>query len=35
MFCIPFFSSPEIPEQARETKLENGILTVGFQGKDE
>lgn len=35
MFCIPFFSSPEIPEGARETKLENGILTASFQGKHE
>jgi hypothetical protein len=34
MFCIPFFSSPDIPESARSTSLKNGVLTATFQGKD-
>ncbi|KAK0714192.1 hypothetical protein B0T26DRAFT_386797 [Lasiosphaeria miniovina] len=33
MFGGPWFSSPDIPEPARETRLQNGILRAGFQGR--
>ncbi|KAK3361745.1 heterokaryon incompatibility protein-domain-containing protein [Lasiosphaeria ovina] len=33
MFGGPWFSSPDIPEPARETRLENGILRASFQGR--
>jgi len=30
MFCIPWFSNPEIPETARSTRIADGWLTASF-----
>jgi hypothetical protein len=35
MFCHSSFSSPQIPEIARETRLKNGLLTTSFKKKDD
>ncbi|KAK3368291.1 hypothetical protein B0H63DRAFT_488202 [Podospora didyma] len=34
MFNGPWFSSPDIPEHARSTKLDNGILTASFESEE-